>query len=163
MHPPCPNKDDCPRLTSESVLERKPSAFYRRSSYQSVSQRAAIFSTFLFIELIDRVLNESKQFCYGRIRKLPIPNAIVETKKAIFYGVPTVAILDRFSNAAAVEIRRPPAFEGSLARRQTWRCPQTGFETIILLKDHTERAARRPPVWRIGKHQNAPRLEVCFD
>ena len=41
--------------------------------------------------------------------------------------------------------------------------PETGFETIILLKDHTERAARRPPVWRIGKHQNAPRLELCFD
>ena len=37
-------------------------------------------------------------------------------------GVHTVAIRDRFSNAAAVQtvqIRWPPAFEGSLAGRQT--------------------------------------------
>jgi hypothetical protein len=41
---------------------------------------------------------------------------------------------------------------------------KTGFETISpQLKDHTERAVRRPPVWRIGKHQNAPREELCFD
>jgi hypothetical protein len=49
---------------------------------------------------------------------------------------------------------------GMLDPTGSW--PQTGFETISL-KDHTERAARRPPVWRIGKHQNAPRLELCFD
>ena len=54
----------------------------------------------------------------------------VEIKKAIFMGVPTVAIRDRFSNAAAVQIRWPPAFEGSLAGRQTPRGPQTGFEEV---------------------------------
>jgi hypothetical protein len=32
--------------------------------------------TSLFIELIDRALNESEQFRYGRIRKLHIPNAM---------------------------------------------------------------------------------------
>ncbi len=60
--------------------------------------------TSLFIELIDRVLNESKQFCYGRIRKLRIPNASVEIKKANLYGASTGAVVVRFSNAAAVNV-----------------------------------------------------------
>ena len=33
----------------------------------------------------------------------------------------------------------------------------------LQLKTILRAAARRPPVWRIGRQRNAPRQEVCFD
>ncbi len=42
------------------------------------------------------------------VRKLPIPNSICRDQEGHVYGVPTVAILNRFSNAGAVEIRWAP-------------------------------------------------------
>ena len=42
----------------------------------ALRSREKFFLDIPFIELIDLVLNESKRFCYGRIRKLPIPNAM---------------------------------------------------------------------------------------
>jgi hypothetical protein len=50
------------------------------------------------------------------IRKLQIPNAIRRDQAGHLYGVPMVAILDWFSNIAAVQIRMLPALEGSLPR-----------------------------------------------
>jgi hypothetical protein len=41
---------------------------------------------------------------FGLIRKLRIPNASVEIKKANLYGASTEAALVRFSNAAAVNV-----------------------------------------------------------
>ena len=66
--------------------------------------RARVSWRNIAISLIDRVLSESNQFCYGRIIKLPIPNTSIEIKKGHPYAAPTVAILGRFSNAAVVEI-----------------------------------------------------------
>ena len=46
------------------------------------------------------------------VRKLPIPNAICRDQEGHLYGVPTEAILDRVSNAAAVQTRWPPRLRG---------------------------------------------------
>jgi hypothetical protein len=40
------------------------------------SVRGAISDDRPYRDLIDRVQNESKQICYGGIRKLPIPNVM---------------------------------------------------------------------------------------
>jgi hypothetical protein len=42
--PRWPNKDDYLRLISDQILEREQSGFYRKSSYQFVAYRPAIFS-----------------------------------------------------------------------------------------------------------------------
>ena len=84
---------------------------------------------------IDRVLNESKQFCYRRVRKLRIPNAGMEIKKANLYGASTGAALVRFSNAAAVNVTRyTNGPRGDVAaERQHWgRSPRRGLPASVV-------------------------------